>query len=143
MNRLTICALGIGVLLSGCALEPKYSCGAPQGVGCISMEQIEKQLDDGTLPTLHKTKFVGGADEDEKEEVETDENKPRLPDTRTEGRTERTLMMAKPGQPFYDPPEIIRAKLRAFSDETGDYQSESYLFVKFREGRWSNGVSTK
>jgi len=102
------------------------------------MGTVHKMVVDESLPTLRETKFVGG---ESPPSLTRGSNGMEITTIARNGGSSLKTVVA--GQPLYVPPEIIRGKLRAFTDEGGDLHGETYLFIKLHEGFWSVGKEAK
>lgn len=114
------------VLLAGCAGNPKYACGVPDGVGCKPVGEIYQASVTGTLQ--HGRVTGGGGDEND-----------------SSGRPLANMADApvvatvQPGDPLLTRPRHIRVWIDRWEDATSDLHDETYLYLRLDNGTWRLG----
>ena len=114
------------LLLSGCAALPDatlgHKCGIPDGVGCLSTQEVYDRSIAGDLPGLN-----------------TIDNGPIAP------RQDRGIQLPvisdePPGvlraSALYAPPEELRIWVNRWRDQDGDLHDDSFIYVLVGEGQW-------
>lgn len=140
-------ALAAVVLLGGCATGgANFSCPAPEGVTCMSPQEIYEatnrlpHLEDGVtqgkpaaLPVTAagSALMVGGAQS-------------QLPLT-TRGRAlvfaDRGLRATSPGVPLRTQAEVMRIWVSPWTDAAGDLHMAGYVYTEISPRSWSLGVT--
>jgi conjugal transfer pilus assembly protein TraV len=116
-----------GLLSSGCAALPEttlgHRCGIPDGVGCLSTQEVYDRTVAGSLPGLKPRNEQGGVTPS----LDHDPAAPRL--TQDGPRMLRTSAL-------YTPPEELRIWVNRWRDQDGDLHDDSFIYVVLGEGRW-------
>lgn len=117
------------VLLAGCAGDPKYTCGVPDGVGCKPVGEIYQASVMGSLQRDRLDGDGGG---------EYDKND--SPDRPRANATDAPIIATvQPGDPLLTRPRHIRVWIARWEDETGDLHDETYLYLRLDNGTWRLG----
>ncbi len=117
------------VLLAGCAGNPKYTCGVPDGVGCKPVGEIYQASVMGSLQRDRLDGDGGG---------EYDKNDPSdRPRANATGAP--IIATVQPGDPLLTRPRHIRVWIARWEDETGDLHDETYLYLRLDNGTWRLG----
>lgn len=114
------------MLLSGCAGNPKYACGLPEGVGCKSVGEVYAASISGTLARGRLT--LNG--EDQESAVEH---------PMTDSADAPVVATVQPGDPLLTRPQHIRVWINRWEDATGDLHDETYLYLRLDNGSWRLG----
>ncbi len=121
-------------LLAGCAGNPKYACGVPDGVGCKPVGEIYEASVTGALGSNTRVRSrLTQNDKDEDGEVEA----PDLPPA--EAADTPVVSTVQPGDPLLTRPKHIRVWINRWEDETGDLHDETYLYLRLDNGTWRLG----
>jgi conjugal transfer pilus assembly protein TraV len=116
----------LAVLLSGCAALPEttlgHKCGIPDGVGCLSTQEVYDRSIAGDLPGLN-----------------TIDNGPIAP--RQDRGIELPLISDEAPSvlrtsALYAPPEELRIWVNRWRDQDGDLHDDSFIYVLVGEGQW-------
>ena len=127
MRDARIPLLVIALLLSGCAALPDttlgHSCGIPDGIGCLSTQEVYDRTLTGDLPGLNNSdrgrQVVPPRDRRADAPILT-EDAPRL--LRTSA--------------LYAPPEELRIWVNRWRDNDGDLHEDSFIYVLVGDGQW-------
>lgn len=107
--------------LSGCAALPDttlgHRCGIPEGIGCLSTQEVYERTVTGTLPGLDREPRDGSRET----------GVPRMPDAAP--HVLRTSAL-------YAPPEELRIWVNRWRDADGDLHDDAFLYVLIGEGQW-------
>lgn len=116
-------------LLAGCAGNPKYACGVPDGVGCKPVGEIYQASVTGTLQR-GRVDGDGGGDENGNDSSD----RPRA------NATEAPIIATvQPGDPLLTRPRHIRVWIDRWEDKAGDLHDETYLYLRLDNGTWRLG----
>ncbi len=121
-------------LLQACASEPKYACGAPEGVGCKPVSEVYE---------LSYSEGSGGEDNllqetDEQIPKETSDANVKKTAEKTADKPEHVAApTVQPGEPVLTPPRILRVWIAPWEDENRDLHSETYLYLRLEDGHWT------
>jgi conjugal transfer pilus assembly protein TraV len=128
MKNLTIglAVAMLTLLLSGCAALPDstlgHKCGIPDGVGCLSTQEVYDRSIAGDLPGLNRIdngSIAPRQDRGIELPVISDEPPSVL----------RTSAL-------YAPPEELRIWVNRWRDQDGDLHDDSFIYVLVGEGQW-------
>lgn len=107
--------------LAGCAALPDttlgHRCGIPEGVGCLSTQEVYERTVTGRLPGL----------EPEPQGPSHDGGAPSRIDAAP--RALRTSAL-------YAPPEELRIWVNRWRDADGDLHEDAFLYALIGEGQW-------
>lgn len=117
------------VLLAGCAGNPKYACGVPDGVGCKPVGEIYQASVTGTLQR-------GRLDGDGGGEYDKNDSSDR---PRANATDAPIIATVQPGDPLLTRPRHIRVWIDRWEDKTGDLHDETYLYLRLDNGTWRLG----
>ena len=120
-------ALSVTVyLFSGCAALPDttigHSCGIPDGVGCLSTQEVYDRTVAGTLPGLNQIEGAKISPLGHREENS-------LIVMQDSPRALRTSAL-------YAPPEELRIWVNRWRDQDGDLHDDAFIYVLIGEGQW-------
>lgn len=124
-KKVTGSVLLLAALLAGCGTLPDttlgHKCGIPDGVGCLSTQEVYNRTVAGDLPGLQTIEGVPTRERDRNVElpIATD-------DTPTVIRT----------RALYAPPEELRIWVNQWRDADGDLHDEAFIYVLVGEGQW-------
>lgn len=124
MIRLAVLA---PLLITGCSLglgSDEFSCGAPDGVRCMSARSVYEASRNGTL--------VNGRGHEEKVESIGYDPRDRWPQSPW---TNAPTVDAP--QPVRKPPNIMRAYIFPFEDSKGDLHMPGLVFTEIERRRWN------
>ena len=127
MTKATLFSL-LPILLAGCAGNPKYTCGVPEGVGCRSVGAIYQASVTGTLPQPR----ISGGDETGSGMTDASER----PSAAAEKPVVETV---QPGDPLLTRPQVLRVWIDRWEDTAGDLHDETYLYLRLGNGNWRLG----
>lgn len=116
-------------LLAGCAGNPKYACGVPDGVGCKPVGEIYQASVTGTLQR-GRVDGDGGGDENGNDSSD----RPRANATDAP-----IIATVQPGDPLLTRPRHIRVWIDRWEDKAGDLHDETYLYLRLDNGTWRLG----
>ena len=116
-------------LLAGCAGNPKYACGVPDGVGCKPVGEIYQASVTGTLQR-------GRLDGDGGGEYDKNDSSDR---PRANATDAPIIATVQPGDPLLTRPRHIRVWIDRWEDKTGDLHDETYLYLRLDNGTWRLG----
>lgn len=116
-------------LLAGCAGNPKYACGVPDGVGCKPVGEIYQASVTGTLQR-------GRLDSDGGGEYDKSDSSDR---PRANATDAPIIATVQPGDPLLTRPRHIRVWIARWEDKTGDLHDETYLYLRLDNGTWRLG----
>lgn len=116
-------------LLAGCAGNPKYACGVPDGVGCKPVGEIYQASVTGTLQRGRVDGDGGG-----EENGNDSSDRPRANATDAP-----IIATVQPGDPLLTRPRHIRVWIARWEDKTGDLHDETYLYLRLDNGTWRLG----
>lgn len=116
-------------LLAGCAGNPKYACGVPDGVGCKPVGEIYQASVTGTLQR-------GRVDGDGGGEYDKNDSSDR---PRANATDAPFIATVQPGDPLLTRPRHIRVWIDRWEDKTGDLHDETYLYLRLDNGTWRLG----
>jgi len=128
MNKTLLSSLTLA-LLAGCAGNPKYACGVPDGVGCKPVGEIYEASVTGTLNRGR----LSQNDEDEDGEIETSGH------PLVEAADTPVIVTVQPGDPLLTRPKHIRVWINRWEDQAGDLHDETYLYLRLDNGTWRLG----
>lgn len=107
--------------LSGCAALPEttlgHRCGIPEGIGCLSTQEVYERTVSGSLPGL----------EHEPRDGSREASGP--------GRLDATPHVLRTDA-LYAPPEELRIWVNRWRDTEGDLHDDAFLYVLIGEGQW-------
>ena len=124
-RKVTGAVLLMAALLSACGTLPDttlgHKCGIPDGVGCLSTQEVYNRTVAGDLPGLQTIERAPTDDRDRNVElpIATD-------DAPTVIRT----------RALYAPPEELRIWVNQWRDVDGDLHDEAFIYVLVGEGQW-------
>lgn len=122
-KKVTGSALLMTVLLSACGTLPDttlgHKCGIPDGVGCLSTQEVYNRTVAGDLPGLQTIEGAPTRGRDTELPIATD-------DAPTVIRT----------RALYAPPEELRIWVNQWRDVDGDLHDDAFIYVLVGEGRW-------
>jgi len=124
-RKVTGAVLLMAALLSACGTLPDttlgHKCGIPDGVGCLSTQEVYNRTVAGDLPGLQTIEGAPTHDRDRSVElpIATD-------DAPTVIRT----------RALYAPPEELRIWMNQWRDVDGDLHDEAFIYVLVGEGQW-------
>lgn len=124
-KKVTGAVLLITALLSACGTLPDttlgHKCGIPDGVGCLSTQEVYNRTVAGDLPGLQTIEGAPtrGRDPNVELPIATD-------DAPTVIRT----------RALYAPPEELRIWVNLWRDVDGDLHDEAFIYVLVGEGQW-------
>lgn len=125
--RFGLSLLLAGLLSSGCAALPEttlgHRCGIPDGVGCLSTQEVYERTVAGSLPGLKPGHEPGSIT------PSLDHDPVAPPITQDAPRMLRTSAL-------YAPPEELRIWVNRWRDQDGDLHDDSFIYVVLGEGRW-------
>ena len=113
-------------LFSGCAALPDttigHSCGIPDGVGCLSTQEVYDRTVAGTLPGLNQNDgtMLSPPDDREANSLIVVQGTPRALRTGA----------------LYAPPEELRIWVNRWRDQDGDLHDDAFIYVLIGEGQW-------
>lgn len=120
-------ALSVTVyLFSGCAALPDttigHPCGIPDGVGCLSTQEVYDRTVAGTLPGLNQIEGakISPPGHHEENSLIVMQDSPRA--LRTSA--------------LYAPPEELRIWVNRWRDQDGDLHDDAFIYVLIGEGQW-------
>lgn len=125
MSKALLTSLAL-MLLSGCAGNPKYACGLPEGVGCKPVGEVYQASVNGTLAGSRR--FSNDQDEDI-----------GIANPIAEASDTPVVATAQPGDPLLTRPNHIRVWINRWEDTTGDLHDETYLYLRLDNGTWRLG----
>lgn len=107
--------------LTGCAALPDttlgHRCGIPEGVGCLSTQEVYERTVAGRLPGL--------------------EPEPQGPPHDAGGSSSiDAASRALRTSALYAPPEELRIWVNRWQDADGDLHEDAFLYVLIGEGQW-------
>ena len=113
-------------LVSGCAALPDttlgHRCGIPDGVGCLSTQEVYERTVAGDLPGLEKRH----------EPTTHPSREPRVDAPIIPHDAPRALKT----RALYAPPEELRIWINRWRDTDGDLHDDSFIYVVLGRGRW-------
>lgn len=113
-------------LCSGCAVLPEttigHPCGIPDGVGCLSTQEVYDRTVAGTLPGLNQSEGTKLSPRDDRETAS-------LIAMQDAPRALRTGAL-------YAPPEELRIWVNRWRDQDGDLHDDAFIYVLIGEGQW-------
>ncbi|ANO50026.1 TraV family lipoprotein [Woeseia oceani] len=113
----------MAALLSGCGTLPDttlgHKCGIPDGVGCLSTQEVYNRTVAGDLPGLQTIEGAPTRGRDTELPIATD-------DAPTVIRT----------RAMYAPPEELRIWVNQWRDVDGDLHDDAFIYVVVGEGQW-------
>jgi len=115
-----------GVVASGCASQPKYACGVPEGVGCMPVSEVYERTLQGTLP--RRAPPARGAEKDGPAEAAGAGGAP--------APARPVIATVKPGDPILETPQPLRIWVARWVDRDGDLHDETYLYLRPSAARW-------
>lgn len=119
-----------GAVASGCASQPKYACGVPEGVGCMTVSEVYERTLEGTLP--RRAAPARGAEKGGAAEAA---GAPPAPAARP------VIATVRPGDPVLETPQPLRIWVARWVDKDGDLHDETYLYLRPRTARWRIGAA--
>src|SRR5690606_31245551 len=111
--------------LSGCStlLDRDCDAGKESGVSCAPMEEIYRQVSDGSLHSMHNPRG-------DQRHIAPDDA------TDTPAGKGAQVVSIQPGDALYIPPQEWRIWFDRWVDHDGDLHDESYVFVRVGDGHW-------
>lgn len=124
-TKMTGSVLLVAVLLAACGTLPDttlgHKCGIPDGVGCLSTQEVYNRTVAGDLPGLQTIEGAPARGNDRSVE---------LPIVTDEAATViRTRAL-------YAPPEELRIWVNQWRDVDGDLHDDAFIYVSLGEGQW-------
>lgn len=114
-------------LMSACGTLPDttlgHTCGIPDGVGCLSTQEVYDRTIAGDLPGLRTIDGAPSRTRHPEQDFElpaADDSGPRMIRTRA----------------LYAPPEELRIWVNQWRDTDGDLHDDSFIYVLLGEGQW-------
>lgn len=111
----------IALWLSACAALPDttlgHRCGIPDGVSCLSTQEVYERTVTGRLPGLEREPL----------DPRHDAGAPGVIDTSPRAVRANAL---------YAPPEELRIWVNRWRDADGDLHDDAFLYVLIGEGQW-------
>lgn len=118
-------------LLSGCAALPDttlgHKCGIPDGVGCMSTQEVYDRTQRGDLPGLERVNGGGTVPVQRRTPGGVYE-----PDVYSPTDAPRVIQTSA----LYAPPEELRIWVNRWRDKDGDLHDDSFMYVLIGEGQW-------
>lgn len=148
-GRLTI--LGTTLMMSGCASwlsgldgKSEFTCGAPNGVSCMSISGVSGNVDRGNLPSSIRereknelTRDINGSKDTEKPKKGSSGPAAPLPSYGAEPvLSPASMLTLGSGTPVRVPPKEIRIWMAPTEDTDGDLHEQRYIYVVVNDGRW-------
>ena len=140
MKRLVLPLLLTPTLLSGCA-TPKYACGAPDGIGCKPLSEVQQMAQNGTLQQREAPDHING-----KSRAKPRSDLDRLIDGNAKSEPHEAVIETRhaqgivatvsPGMPILAPPRTLRVWIARWSDDEGTLHDENYLYLRLDNGHW-------
>lgn len=125
MSKVLLPSLAL-MLLSGCAGNPKYACGLPEGVGCKPVGDVYEASISGTLARSRL--------------IPNDHNRDNsVEHPMTDSADAPVVATVQPGDPLLTRPQHIRVWIDRWEDTTGDLHDETYLYLRLDNGTWRLG----
>jgi hypothetical protein len=121
MKKLSIAILMITQLTSCASYQEDFECKAGKGVGCKSISEVNDMVNRGEV--VGKVTEGIPTDESEKFSLLTYNMNPTLAKDKVYRTPERTA----------------RIWINSFTDEKGDYVSETYVHTVIAPGTWKEG----
>ena len=122
-------ALAAAAPLAGCASQPKYGCGVPEGVTCMPVSEVYERSVAGALPRrpAEPAAQQGGR-----------HGEPPGAGARGPERAPGDAVVAtvRPGSPVLEAPQPLRVWVNRWVDRDGDLHDETYLYLRPRTARW-------
>lgn len=119
--------------LGGCAVKGDYACGVPNnGVKCQSLGETHKQLNDGTLASLHTDPFPDEVDSSSSEGY----SNTLEPSVRLHQDQQPTIKTVSVNNAILSQPREMRIWFDRFTDPDGDLHDESFVFIRIDSGHW-------
>lgn len=122
-ETLTTATFLMASVLSACSTLPDttlgHKCGIPDGVGCLSTQEVYNRTVAGDLPGLRTIEAEPTHGRDTERAIATD-------DAPTVIRT----------RALYAPPEELRIWVNQWRDVDGDLHDEAFIYVLVGEGQW-------
>jgi conjugal transfer pilus assembly protein TraV len=124
--RIGTALLILALLLSGCGALPDttlgHKCGTPDGVGCLSTQEVYDRSIAGDLPGLNRI-----------------DNGPIAP--RQDRGIELPVIAHQQARvlqsnALYAPAEELRIWVNRWRDKDGDLHDDSFIYVLLGEGQW-------
>jgi len=112
MKALFLCCVAL-LALSGCASEPRYSCGVPVSAGgCRTVSRVfEDSLKmQETKPASEPSPVVSNA---------------------------APVAAPNPGDALLTRPRVVRVLVLPWEDDTGDLNAGGYLYLRLDRGAWT------
>jgi len=124
-RKVTGAVLLMAALLSACGTLPDttlgHKCGIPDGVGCLSTQEVYNRTVAGDLPGLQTIEGAPTRGRDPNVELPTPKD-----DAPTVIRT----------RALYAPPEELRIWVNQWRDVDGDLHDAAFIYVLVGEGQW-------
>lgn len=128
MNKVFYSSLALA-LLAGCAGNPKYACGVPDGLGCKPVGEIYAASVTGTL---QRARVTGGGGDENDENDSSGRPLANMADA-------PVVATVQPGDPLLTRPRHIRVWIDRWEDATGDLHDETHLYLRLDNGTWRLG----
>lgn len=142
-----LCLAGTALALAGCATSGKFACPAPEGVTCLSPQEIyeatnhQDNLEEGVqgkaaaLPAGTAGSARSGA---------LIPAMAARPSVMRDGGALALVApgggaIAEPGVPVRQPAQIMRIWVAPWADEAGDLHMPGYIYTEIRGRTWSVG----
>ncbi len=116
----------VGASAAGCASQPKYACGVPEGVGCMAVSEVYERTLEGSLP--RRAAPARGAEKGSAAAEAA--GAPSAPAARP------VIATVQPGDPVLETPQPLRIWVARWVDKEGDLHDETYLYLRPRTARW-------
>lgn len=142
----TVAMLGGCMNLSGLDGKSEFTCGAPNGVSCMSISGVSANVDRNNLPSSIKereqeelTRDINSGESSKSSENKKTDSKdgasiPSYGATPTLSPT--TMLTLGSGTPIRVPPKEMRIWMAPSEDSDGDLNEQRYIYVVVNDGRW-------
>ena len=115
--------------LAGCASQPKYGCGVPEGVTCMPVSEVYERSLAGALPRRPAEPAVRRAGPGGDAQG-AGARGPERPAARA------LVATVRPGSPVLEAPQPLRVWVNRWVDREGDLHDETYIYLRPRAARW-------
>ena len=129
-NMYLLLTLASAATAAGCSMTGNYGCGAPDGVKCMSVEEVYQRSISGQL----KETKSRPTDDPKKNEDSPIGNSTAHGSVMTAFTTYPVGMT--PGTPLRKADRILRIWIAPWEDDEKDYNEQQYVHVLVTEGEW-------